>query len=109
MVAISDCANAALGRGLVADLLRDRKHHAPQAGNLEQEVPAHRIGDIAHRDQVRDHAAEIVRRADDEEPLRPGEAFELDAERAAHLAAGAVGADQPARGAASRSRHRARA
>src|SRR5262249_15662466 len=42
--------------------------------------------------------AEGGRRADDEEALRPGEAVELDGERAADVAAGAVGADQPAAG-----------
>ncbi len=36
---------------------------------------------------------------DDQQPIRPGEAFKLDAERAAHRAARAVGADQIAAGA----------
>ena len=38
---------------------------------------------------------EIERRAHHQEAFRPGEALELDAERAAHRAAGAVGTDEP--------------
>ena len=62
-------------------------------------MPAHRIGDIGHGHRAGDRAAEIERRRDHQKPLRPGESGEVDAERAAHLAARAVGADQPPRGA----------
>ena len=35
-------------RLFVAFIGRDRKHHAAEAGNLQQEMPAPRIGDVAH-------------------------------------------------------------
>src|SRR5207302_9516273 len=54
-----------------------------------------RVGDVAHRGEVRDDGEKIERRRYHQESFRPGEAFELDAERAPHLAARAVGADQP--------------
>ena len=62
-------------------------------------MPAHWIGDIGHGYHVGDDAAEIEGRRDHQKPLRPGEPGKLHAKRAAYLAAGAVGANQPARGA----------
>ena len=97
-VAMSDCAKSGLDRQLVAFIGRHRKHHAAQPGNLQQEVPALRVGHVAHGDQVGNDGGEIERRAHHQEALRPGEAIELDAERSPHVAAGAVGADQPAAG-----------
>ena len=83
---------------LVARVLVDQEHRAPQAGDLQEEIPALRIGDVAHRAEPGNDAIEIERRRDHQQPVRPGEAFELDAERAANRAARAVGADQIAAG-----------
>ena len=75
-----------------------RKDEPPQArrshvGHLEYRGPFHRIGDIGvHRKAV---PREVVRRADDEELLGPGEAFELHREQLPDRAAAAVCADQP--------------
>ena len=96
--AISDCANSALNASSSLSSRRDRKHHAAEAGNLQQEMPALRIGHVAHGRQVGNDGMEIERRAHHQEALRPGEAVELDPERAPDIAARAVGADQPAAG-----------
>jgi len=85
-------------RELVAFVRRDWKHHAAQTGNLQQEVPALGVAHVAHRDEVGNDGPEVERRADDQKALRPGEAGEFDPERAPHVAAGAVGADEPAAG-----------
>src|SRR3712207_2735276 len=50
------------------------------------------IGDVG---EARDGRGEVEWRREHEEALRPGEALELDADRTAHGAARAVGADQP--------------
>src|SRR6516165_6658391 len=83
-------------RELVAFVRRDWKHHAAEAWNLQQEVPALGIAHVAHRDEAGNDGTEIERRADDQKALRPGEAGKFDPERAPHVAAGAVGADEPA-------------
>src|SRR5262249_57644772 len=76
----------------------DRKQEAAEARNLQQEVPALGIAHVAHGDEVGNDGAEIEWRADHEKALGPGEAGKLDPERTPHLAAGAVGADEPAAG-----------
>ncbi len=104
----------AVERERIALVGGDRKHHPPQAGDLQQEVPALGIGEVGYRDQVGDHGAEIERRAHHQKALRPGESFEVDAERSSHVAASPVGADQPSSaarprgGRAARSRPRRR-
>ena len=80
----------------VVILCRHREHHAPGAGDAQQEVPPIGVGDVGHVGQAGDHRVEIERRGEHQESFRPGEALETDAERRTHLAAGAVGADQPA-------------
>ena len=57
------------------------------------------VGDVVHRGEARNDAAKIERRRDHQQPVRPGEALELDAERTPHRAAGAVGANEIAAGA----------
>ena len=79
---------------LVACVLVHQEHRAPQPGDLQQEIPALRIGHVAHRRQAGDDAEEVERRRDHQQPVGPGEALELDAERAPHRAARAVRADQ---------------
>src|SRR5919201_540395 len=81
---------------LVAFMRRDRKHRPAQSGNLQQEVPALGIGDVAYGDEIRDDGAKIEWRAHDQKTLRPGTAGKFYPERAPHVAAGAVGADDPA-------------
>ena len=49
---------------LVAGVLVDQEHHPPQPGNLQQEIPALRVGDVADRGQAGDHLEEIERRRD---------------------------------------------
>ena len=57
-----------------------------------------RIGDVAHSHQVGNDGMEIERRADHQEALRPREAVKFDSERSPDIAAGPVGADEPAAG-----------
>src|SRR5712671_1797238 len=83
---------------LVADILRNRKHHPPHAGNAQQKLPALRIGNVIDRNQIGNNRIEIERRVQHQKAFRPGEAFEFDAERTANFTPGAVGADQPAAG-----------
>jgi hypothetical protein len=83
-------------RQLVAFARGDGKHDAAQAGNLQKKVPAPRIAYVTHRHQVGDQVAKIEWRAHDQKAFRPGEAGKIDAERAPHLAARAIGADEPA-------------
>src|SRR6516164_635964 len=85
-------------RQLVAFVGCDRKHHAAEAWNLQQEVPALGIAHVAHGAEVGNDGTKIEWRADDEKALRPGEAGKFDSEGAPYLAAGAVGADEPAAG-----------
>src|SRR5437879_6348799 len=80
---------------LVALVGARRKHDAPYVAHAQQEEPFDWIGEIAHVAEVGKHCREIERRASDEKALRPSEAPERDAERLAHAAAAAVGADQP--------------
>jgi len=61
-------------------------------------MPALRIGDVAHRRQTGNDAGEVERRRHHQQPVRPGEAIERNAERPAHRRARAVGADQIAAG-----------
>src|SRR5262249_60441831 len=84
---------------IVACSGRDRKQGVGEARNLQEKVPALGIAHVAPRDEAGNDGTEIERRADDEEAIRPGEAGKFDAERAPYVAAGAVGADEPAAGA----------
>jgi hypothetical protein len=74
---------------------RNRKHDAAQAGNLQQKIPALRIGDVAHLNEIGNRGSKVERRAYHQEALGPRKTLELDPEGAPHIAAGAVGADQP--------------
>src|SRR5207248_4879211 len=76
----------------------DRKHHPAETGYLQQEVPALGIGDVTHRHEIGDDAAEVEWRAHDQKSFRPGEAGKFDPHSAPHVAASAVCADQPAAG-----------
>src|SRR5262249_29300185 len=95
-VAIRDCAKSALTAS--AFVGRDRKHHAAETWNLQQEVPTLGIAHIAHGDEVGNDGTKIEWRAHDQKALRPSEAGKFDSECAPYLAAGAVGADEPAAG-----------
>ena len=66
------------------------------AGNLQQKVPSLRVGYVADRGEIGNDGVRNRTACYDQKALRPGEALEFDAERAAHVAARAVGADQPA-------------
>src|SRR5258708_25901344 len=56
------------------------------------------MGAITRREKIANDVAEIERRAHDQKSFRPGEAGKFDPHSAPHVAAGAVGADQPAAG-----------
>ena len=60
---------------------------------FEQSAELDRVGDVTVEGKAL--RAEIMCRAGDDENLRPGKAFELDAGYLAHDAAAAIGADQP--------------
>src|SRR4029077_9772628 len=97
-----DSAKATLDRGLgdrllVLFILAYGKHGAPHAWNAKQEEPLLRIGEVGDVGEPRQSGGEGGGGAGDEEPLRPGEACQLDAERFAHAAAAAVRSDEPAR------------
>src|SRR5436305_3593014 len=61
-------------------------------------MPALRIGDVAHLDQIGNDAAEVERRAHHQEALRPSETGKLDAKPTPYAAARAVRADQETAG-----------
>ena len=50
-------------RQLVAFISRHREHHAAEPRNLQQEVPALRVGHVAHCDQIGNHGGKIERGA----------------------------------------------
>jgi hypothetical protein len=85
-------------RELVAFVRRDWKHHAAEARNLQQEVPALGVGDIADGVEVGNDGTKIEGGAHNQKPFRPCEAGKLNSERAAHVAARPVCADEPTAG-----------
>src|SRR6185312_11402206 len=105
LVSSRTCVNAvkatlyrSFGNGLlVLFLLAHGKHRAPHAGDAQEEEPFFGIGEVGDVAEPGQGGGEVERRARDEEALRPGEAFEPDAERFAHAAAPAVRADEPLR------------
>ena len=97
---------------LPVGILRRRHQHAPKPRHPQQHQPFQRIGDVVHVGDVGQRLLEREIGRGDPEQLGIGEALELDAERAAHRAARAVGGDhvtardldRPGRG-AGRHRH----
>ena len=90
---------AAIAQDVVFALRRvGRVHRAPQTwravgGDLEAIAPRAGIGEVTAI-AIAALAFEIERRGENNEALRPGEAFEFDSGAPAHRAAPAVGADQ---------------
>ena len=92
------CAHRGIRQRLLVLLVLARvEHRAPAsleivARHLEQVGPLLGVGHVAAQ-AAAERRLEIELRGDHEEALRPGVALEVDAERLAHRAAAAVGAD----------------
>ena len=81
---------------LAVGILRRRHQHAPQPRHPQQHQPFQRIGDVVHVGDVGQRVLERKVGRGDQNSSGIGEALELDAERAAHGAARAVGRDHVA-------------